>query len=270
MDGGEGAGVPELSVVIPVRDEEASIPRLAEEVEAALDAAGISWECIWVDDGSRDGSKAALESVSARRPEHRFLRLSPAAGQSAALLTGFRTVRGGLVATLDGDLQNDPADLPRMVEELRRRGVDLVNGVRVRRRDGWLRRISSRIANGFRNMITREEVTDVGCAIRVFRSHGVSGLPSFRGMHRFLPTLLGLRGYSLAEVPVSHRSRRAGRTHYGVHNRLWVGLLDTFGVWWLQRRWVEPVVVERSSPRQIAGTPASGGERRVPVVGRIP
>lgn len=247
MDAGEGHGVLELSVVVPVRDEEASIPILAAEVEAALDGAGISWECVWVDDGSRDGTRAALLALSERRAEHRLIRLDPGGGQSAALLTGFAAVRGELVATLDGDLQNDPSDLPRMVEELRSRDVDLVNGVRIRRRDRWIRRVSSRIANGFRNIVTREQVTDVGCAIRVFRSRGVSRLPSFRGMHRFLPTLLRLQGYSLAELPVSHRPRQAGRTHYGVHNRLWVGLLDTFGVWWLQRRWVEPVVEERSA-----------------------
>ncbi|HZD04274.1 MAG TPA: glycosyltransferase family 2 protein [Longimicrobiales bacterium] len=270
MDAGDGVDVPELSVVIPVRDEEASIPRLAREVESALDGAGIIWECLWVDDGSRDGSRAALEAVSERRAEHRFLRLSPAAGQSGALLTGFRAARGELIATLDGDLQNDPGDLPGMVEQLRRRDVDLVNGVRVRRRDGWLRRISSHVANGFRNLVTHEQVTDVGCAIRVFRSHGVSGLPAFRGMHRFLPTLLRLRGYSVAELPVSHRSRQVGRTHYGVHNRLWVGLLDTLGVWWLQRRWVEPVVAESSKPEEARWRPAPVGAGRVPVAGGAP
>jgi dolichol-phosphate mannosyltransferase len=266
MDEGEEHRSPKLSLVIPVRDEEESIPILAAEVEAALDAAGMSWECVWVDDGSREAGRAALGVVRERRPEHRVLRLRRGVGQSGALLAGLRAARGSLIATMDGDIQNDPADLPRMVDELERRGVDLVNGVRIRRRDGWIRRTSSRIANAFRNRVTREQVTDVGCAIRVFRSHGVSGLPSFRGMHRFLPTLLRLRGYSVAELPVSHRPRRRGRTHYGVHNRLWVGLLDTFGVWWLQRRWVEPDVAD-PGPAQAgstrSGTTEGGGEKHV-------
>ncbi len=227
---------PDLSVIVPVFDEADSIPVLAGEIERALDGAGLRWECVWVDDGSRDDTPRRLAELRARRADHHVVRLERNSGQSAAWLAGFDAARGRLVATIDGDLQNDPADLPRLVEVLEREGVDMVNGVRARRNDPWTRRVASRIANGFRNRMTGVHVTDVGCSLRVVRREYLQRLPAFRGMHRFLPVFVALEGGTMTECPVTHRPRRYGTSAYGIGNRLWVGLYDTFGVMWYQRR----------------------------------
>lgn len=229
-----------LTVLIPLKDEAGNIPLLAREIAEALSPLALEWEVLWVDDGSTDGSLAALEALPAEEARHRYLSFDRNYGQSAALLAGFHDARGAVVATMDADLQNDPRDLPRLLEELGTGGVDMVNGVRTRRRDNWLRKVSSKIANGFRNWLTGEEITDVGCSLRVVRREFVESLPSFRGMHRFLPTLVRLQGGRVSELPVGHRPRAHGQTKYGVNNRLWVGLLDTLGVRWLKSRWVMP------------------------------
>ncbi|CAN5258222.1 glycosyltransferase family 2 protein [soil metagenome] len=241
----------DLSIVIPVRDEAENLLPLAREIDAAV--AGLtSWECVWVDDGSADGTRAALHAVAAADARHRVLALSGGQGQSAALAAGFGVARGELLATLDGDGQSDPADLPRLIALLDEHGVDAVHGWRERRRDGWLRRFSSRVANTFRNRLTREALRDVGCSVRVLRREAVTGIPVFRGMHRFLPTLLRLNGYPrFLEVPVNHRARRSGRSKYGVRNRLWVGMVDTLAVRWMAARMTTPAVAapSRKSPR---------------------
>jgi len=227
-----------ISVVVPAYNEAASIAVLAAEIEAALDPFGRIWECIWVDDGSDDDTFAAIAALHRRRANHWGMRLEPNAGQAAALLAGFSRVSGELVVTLDSDLQNDPADIPRLVGTLEEQGVDLVNGVRATRHDPWIRRVSSRIANAFRNRITGVHVTDVGCSLRVMRRECTRGLPEFHGMHRFLPTFVAMNGYTMAERPVAHRTRRYGEAAYGIGNRLWVGVADTMGVRWLQKRHV--------------------------------
>lgn len=231
----------ELSVVVPVYNEEGAVAALADEVERALAPLGPTWECIWVDDGSTDRTAAVLAE---RLPgkAHRLLELQRNSGQSAALMAGFRAARGSVIATLDGDGQNNPADLVGMLQRLRVGDVDAVNGVRARRRDTWVRKVSSRLANAFRNGLTGEKVTDVGCAIRVFRRECTDFLPVFKGMHRFLPTLFRLQGFKITEIPVSHRPRETGRTKYGINNRLWVGIVDTLAVCWMQRRVAVPRV----------------------------
>jgi dolichol-phosphate mannosyltransferase len=231
----------ELSVVVPVYNEEGAVTALADEVALALAPLGDAWECIWVDDGSTDRTAAVL---AARLPgsRHRLLELQRNSGQSAALMAGFRAARGTMIATLDGDGQNNPADLIPMLERLRRGDVDAVNGIRAKRRDTWVRRACSKLANGFRNGLTGEQVTDVGCAIRVFRRGCTDYLPVFKGMHRFLPTLFRLQGFKITEIPVSHRPRETGRTKYGINNRLWVGIVDTLAVCWMQRRVAVPRV----------------------------
>lgn len=250
----------DLSVLIPVKDEVDNIPLLAGEIAEALGDTPLTWECLWVDDGSTDGSLDVLETLGAGDRRHRFLSLDRNYGQSAALTAGLREVRAPIVATLDADLQNDPRDIPRLLEVLDGGSVGMVSGVRVRRRDRWIRRVASKIGNAFRNLVTGEEVTDVGCSLRVFRVECARGLPSFRGMHRFIPTLVRLRGYEVAEVPVGHRPRRHGCTKYGIHDRLWVGIADTLGVRWLKARWVEPRIGTRgeaSLPRPGA-SPSDG------------
>ena len=167
----------------------------------------------------------------------RILRQPTNQGQSAAFAAGFRHARGEIIATLDADLQNDPADLPRMLAELE--GCDVVCGVRTDRHDSFVRRASSRIANGVRNRLTGESITDVGCSLRVMRARHARRVQMFDGMHRFLPTLLRMEGARITEVPVSHRPRLRGVSKYGIQNRLWRALADLFAVRWMQRRWID-------------------------------
>jgi dolichol-phosphate mannosyltransferase len=249
---------PLLSVVIPIHDEADNVAPLAEEVARVFAATGIAWEAVWVDDGSTDGG---AQQVRALPPPHRLVRLDRNHGQSAACMAGFQAARGEWVGTLDGDGQNDPADLPRQLVHALVAGVDMVNGIRVRRHDSLVRRASSRIGNAVRAWITGErEVADVGCSTRVVRRAALAGLPFFHGMHRFLPTLVRMRGGRLAQIAVNHRPRRAGRSKYGIANRLWVGLCDCVGVRWLQARhrgWL--VLAEESAPPAAAPpVPAPG------------
>jgi dolichol-phosphate mannosyltransferase len=242
---------PEVSIVIPVMNESESIPVLADEVRQAFDGTAWAWECIWIDDGSTDGTLEALRCLNLDDPRQRFISHDRNYGQSAALLTGVSSARGRIIATLDGDLQNDPADLPRLIAMLEDGDVQMVNGVRANRQDSLLRKISSRIANGFRNRLSGATATDVGCSVRAFYRECMTGVPPFHGMHRFLPTLMAMRGWKVTETPVNHRPRVHGRTSYGVHNRLWVGIADTFGVRWLAARSVNPRVAQ-TSPEPIS------------------
>jgi dolichol-phosphate mannosyltransferase len=226
----------QLSVIIPLKNEEDNIVALAREVANALDAEQLQWECIWIDDGSTDDSLAKLKELTESDSRHRIVKFAANAGQSAALFAGFQSARAPVLGTLDADRQNDPEDLPRLLKALKDEDVDMVNGYRASRKDSGMRKFVSRIANGARNLITGKTVRDVGCSTRVFKRECTQGLPMFRGMHRFLPTLMKMRGVTMAEEPVNHRPRQEGKTKYTINNRLWVGLLDLFGVWWLRVR----------------------------------
>lgn len=228
---------PEISLVIPVYNEEENLPVLAAEIRAAMEPTGRAYEVIYVDDGSTDSSPQVLAQLAREDPRARVVRQRRNSGQSAAFDAGFRHARGGIVVTLDADLQNDPADIPRLLKHMDR--FDVVNGVRARRQDDWVRRVSSKLANRVRNRVTRESVTDVGCTLRAMRSEYLRHIPLFNGMHRFLPTLLRMEGARVTEVPVNHRPRLHGQPKYGIHNRLWRGLVDLFGVRWLQTRRVD-------------------------------
>jgi glycosyltransferase involved in cell wall biosynthesis len=246
--GGEApapAAVPELSVIVPVYNEEESVPELAREIAAALDPLAIAYEVIWADDGSTDGTPAALVALAAADPRVRVVRIGRNSGLSAALDAGFAHARAPVLVTLDGDLQNDPADIPRLLAELA--DCDVVCGVRAKRRDNWLRRASSRIANGVRNRLTRESIADVGCTLRAYRAPFVARVPMFTGIHRFLPTLLRLAGARVKEVPVNHRPRLHGEPKYNIRNRIWRALVDLFAVRWMQRRWIDRRLVEEVS-----------------------
>jgi glycosyltransferase involved in cell wall biosynthesis len=227
--------VPEISLVIPVYNEEENLPVLDGEIRAAL--SGLAYEVLYVDDGSTDGSPAVLRSLAQADPRVRVIRQRRNSGQSAALDAGFRFARGSVVVTLDADLQNDPADIPRLLERIGE--YDVVSGVRARRQDSWVRKMSSRIANGVRNRVTRESVTDVGCTLRACRREYLRRIPVFNGMHRFLPTLLRLEGARVTEIPVNHRPRLHGEPKYNISNRLWRGLADLYGVRWMQKRWID-------------------------------
>jgi dolichol-phosphate mannosyltransferase len=233
---------PEISLVIPVYNEEENLPVLDGEIRAAMQAAGRPYEVIYVDDGSSDGSPAVLRGLAHADPRIRILRQRRNAGQSAALDAGFRFARGGVVVTLDADLQNDPADIPRLLERIGE--FDVVSGVRARRQDSWVRKMSSRIANGVRNRVTHESVTDVGCTLRACRTEYLRRIPVFNGMHRFLPTLLRMAGARITEVPVNHRPRLHGQPKYNIRNRLFRALADLYGVRWMQTRWIDRGLAE--------------------------
>jgi len=223
-----------LSVVVPVHDEAESLEALHRELDAAVGSWPGGLEILFVDDGSRDASRQRMQAIAEKDPRVRVLALDAQHGQSAALDAGFRAARGELIAMLDADLQNDPADLPRLLAALAH--ADVACGVRVARHEGLLRRTSSRIANAFRNALTGESVRDVGCSLRVMRSRHLARVKLHRGMHRFLPTLLALEGARVVELPVANRPRRHGRSKYGIADRLFVGLVDVFAVRWMQSR----------------------------------
>jgi glycosyltransferase involved in cell wall biosynthesis len=223
-----------LSVVVPVHDEIDSLDALLVELDAALGGLELEIEWIFVDDASRDGSLERLRDWMAKDARLRVLSLAAHGGQSAALDAGFRAARGDVVAILDADGQNDPADIPVLLAGLS--DADVVGGVRVDRHDSGLRRLSSRVANAVRRLVLRDDVSDMGCSLRVVRTRYLRRIKLYRGLHRFLPILLALEGARIAERPVSHRPRRFGRSKYGLCNRLGPALLDLLAVAWMQRR----------------------------------
>jgi dolichol-phosphate mannosyltransferase len=236
----------EVSIIIPIKDEADNIEPLASELSKVMGRQAWTWECLWVDDGSTDRSLSILQHLSQADPRHRFLSFQHNTGQSAALWAGFAAARGGIFATMDGDGQNDPADLPPLVDAIRSGQTDMANGYRKKRKDTLARRISSWIANRFRTWTTGRSVRDVGCSTRAFRRECVEALPRFAGMHRFLPTLVIMEGFRLQELPVNHRPRLRGNSKYSIGNRLWVGLWDTFGVLWLRKRGFRYCIKARS------------------------
>lgn len=260
----------DLSIVVPVKDEAPNVIHLADEIDAALTGEMLAWECVWVDDGSTDGTTDLLRRLARTREPHRVLILDRNYGQSAALAEGFSRSRGRWLAMLDGDGQNDPADLPALIAKIRESGADMVNGYRATRRDNWLRKISSRIANGTRNRLTRESIRDVGCSLRILKRECVADLLVYKGMHRFLPTLVRLKGYThIAEVPVNHRPRERGTAKYGVSNRLFVGLMDCYAVWWMQRRLVASAVAEEVNQGGTGDEQHSMGHNRLSGTGDV-
>lgn len=239
---------PELSVVVPAFNERANLAPLAEETRLAIIAAGIPAELILVDDGSTDGSPETLAGLAARNPWIRPILLPRRAGQSAALLAGVEAARGRFLATLDADLQNDPGDLPWMLQILRQGEVDMVQGVRLARQDNGVRRGASLLGRLVRRVLLGSRFRDTGCATRVFTAEVARGLPlHFRGMHRFLPVYAQLSGARVLERPVSHRPRKACDPKYGLFDRL-PGLIDCLAVGWMARRYQRPGVRRPEGP----------------------
>lgn len=226
------------SVVLPVYNEEGNIPALIDEIIAALDASPAGkYEILVVDDASTDHSLRVMESLSKKDARIRVFHHLKNCGQSAALATGLIRTRGRIIITLDADRQNNPADIPQLLAALTG-DVDAVCGVRQKRQDNWVRLVSSRWANGFRNFMTGDVLADAGCGFRVMRREAVAELPVFNGLHRFLPTLLRYQGYNVIEHPVSHRPRPWGTSKYGIGNRLFRGLLDCLVMRWWKKRMV--------------------------------
>jgi len=227
---------PEISVIVPLRNESGNVGPLATQIFAALERTGRTFELILVDDESQDDTWAKVKQLCLADARVKGIRHLRNGGQSAALCTGFRASRGPIIATLDGDLQNDPADIPQLVDTLERTGATAVAGYRATRRDTSWKRLQSRIANGVRNRLNGEVIRDTGCSLKAFRTEAVRALPLFTGMHRFLPTLIKMEGGTVTEVPVGHRPRKHGVTKYGMWNRVWRSLQDAFAVRWMQRR----------------------------------
>lgn len=219
-----------FSVVVPLRDEAANLRPLHAEIAAALEPAGVPWEVVYVDDGSVDDGPGLLRELAREDPRARVVTLARGYGQSTALVAGAEAARGEWIGTLDADGQNDPRDLTAFLVEARAGGVDVVTGYRTERADRWVRRASSRIANSVRNRLSGDRILDVGCSVRVFPRRAMLEAVRFEGMHRFLPTLFRIAGYRVVERPVRHRPRRAGKSKYGIHNRLWRGLADLYVV----------------------------------------
>jgi glycosyltransferase involved in cell wall biosynthesis len=219
----------DVSVVVPLYNEEQSVAMLQRELADAL--TGLDFEIIFVDDGSQDETGARI----APSPRTRVLHFEKNAGQSAAIFAGLQVVRSEVAVLIDGDLQNDPADIPRLLAEISR-GADLVCGYRARRKDTLLKRITSRVANFVRSRFTRDGVRDTGCTLKAMRRDCIEALVPFKGMHRFIPALVKGAGYRLVEIPVNHRPRRFGQSKYGLGNRALRATVDMFGVRWLLSR----------------------------------
>lgn len=238
---------PRFSLVVPVYNEEDNVRPLLDEIEEVLEPHG-PFETLLVDDASKD---ASVERIEAWRTEHtadwlRLLRFEKNAGQSAAVLAGAEHARGAFVVTMDGDMQNDPRDLIRMVELLEGGECAGVTGIRAKRRDSFVRRWSSKIANWVRNKLTGDQVADSGCGIKGFRRELFLSVPRFNGMHRFMATLARYRGAVVREIEVNHRPRVAGTAKYGVGNRALRGLKDCFALRWLRSRMLDYRVQEES------------------------
>ncbi len=256
-----GTAALDLSVVVPVHNEAASVPMLWDELANVLNAGGWTSEVIFVDDGSTDGSADVVRRLRDADPRVRLLRLAANAGLSAAFDAGLGRARGRIVVTMDGDLQNDPRDIPALIAQLD--GADVATGYRARRRGTWLKRVSSRVANRIRNVATGESIRDSACSLCAMRRDCVQDLQLYTGLHRFVPTLLRMAGYRVVEAPVNDRPRRFGTSHFGIRNRAWRALQDLLFVRWMLRNRLEYQIAEGhdACPRK---APAAGDACPVP------
>jgi dolichol-phosphate mannosyltransferase len=236
---------PALSVVVPLFNEAENVPSLQSELSAAL--SGLDYEIIFVDDGSSDRTVAQIPV----EPRVHVIRFEKNTGQSAAIYAGLQSARGAIAVLMDGDLQNDPADIPRLLAEIKR-GADLVCGYRAQRKDNFAKRLTSRVANFVRSRFTRDGVRDTGCTLKAMRRECIRALIPFKGMHRFIPALIKGAGYRLVEIPVNHRPRKFGQSKYGLGNRAVRATVDMFGVRWLLSRQLNYKVRDHSRQGRIS------------------
>src|SRR6516164_1486369 len=247
----------DLSVVIPVKNEAENIGPLVGEIRAALDGL-VEYEILYVDDGSSDGTFAEISRIAAKIPQIRLLRHTQNCGQSAAIRTGVRAARAAWIATLDGDGQNDPADIPALWHQARQAAANpplMIAGCRARRRDSWSKRLASRVANTVRGRLLGDRTPDTACGLKLFPRSLFLDLPYFDHMHRFLPALVLREGGVVRSLPVNHRPRCGGSSKYGIFDRLGVGIIDLFGVMWLQHRATQPRLFDEAVPDADATAP---------------
>ncbi|HWD58719.1 MAG TPA: glycosyltransferase family 2 protein [Stellaceae bacterium] len=263
----------DLSIVIPVKNEAGNIAPLVGEIVAALDPAGIDYEIVYVDDGSDDQTARELARLQAGNARLRVVTHATSCGQSAAIRSGVKAARAPWIATLDGDGQNDPADIPSLwqIAKGHESGTApapplLIAGHRARRQDSWSKRRASRIANAIRRAMLHDDTPDSGCGLKLFPRALFLDLPYFDHMHRFLPALALREGGMVRSLPVNHRPRERGASKYGVFDRLWVGIGDLFGVMWLCRRKFLPVIAGETAPAEAASAPRAKSATADPVL----
>ncbi|MGA2583521.1 MAG: glycosyltransferase family 2 protein [Tepidisphaeraceae bacterium] len=247
-----------LSLVVPAYNEQEVIPELLRRTEAALKSIGKPFEMLVIDDGSKDQTPQLLADAMRDRPWLRVLRMARNGGQSAAFEAGFKAARGAVIATIDADLQNDPEEIPRLLPMLE--GYDMITGWRKDRHDTNFRRFQTRAANRIRNWISDETIQDSASSLKLYKRHCVEGIFLFTGAHRFMPTLVKMRGYTVLETPVKHSHRYAGTPKYGFRNRAWRAFMDLLAVRWMKKRFLRYQVSEvpRSPLIPSPGTPGEG------------
>jgi len=245
----------ELSLVVPAYNEQEVIPELLRRVEAALRLTGKRFEVLIVDDGSTDGTPRLLQAAMADRPWLRVLRMARNGGQSAAFDAGFKAARGNVIATIDADLQNDPEEIGRLLPMLD--GYDMITGWRSKRADSAFRLWQTRMANRIRNWISRETIQDSASSLKLYKRHCLDGIHLFAGAHRFMPTLVKMRGYTVLETPVKHSPRYAGSAKYGFRNRAWRAFIDLLGVRWMKERYLRYTASEVKCETRNSTDPSS-------------
>ena len=233
----------DISVVVPVYNEEENLPVLIPQISAALNPLGKSFEMIFVDDGSTDNSRGVLKEMIPRYPEIRILGFKRNCGETAAGAAGLKEAKGAVVITIDADLQNDPGDIPTMVEYLRE--YDMVTGWREKRDDPWIKRVTSKIANRIRNRLSGETIRDSGCTFRAYKRECLQDLKLYKGMHRFMPTLVKMEGFRVIEIPIAHHPRKFGVSKYTTWNRMWRAFVDLMVVRWMKDRHIHYEIEER-------------------------
>ncbi|MGR3311022.1 MAG: glycosyltransferase family 2 protein [Candidatus Brocadiales bacterium] len=226
--------IPEVSIVIPVFNEEENVPILASALTCVMEKTGYSYEVIFVDDGSMDGSGLILKKICSENSNLKTIRFKHNAGQTAAMDAGFKAARGKFVVSMDADLQNDPADIPLLLDGLK--SYDLVYGWRYKRNDPWIKLISAKVANFVRNKLSDEDIKDIGCSLKAYKKECLDKIKLYNGLHRFLPTLFKMEGFTVTEVKVNHLPRKYGVSKYGIRNRIFRAFYDLLAVRWMKKR----------------------------------
>lgn len=234
--------VPEVSIVIPVYNEEENVPILASALVDVMEKGGYSYEVIFVDDGSTDDTELALKKICSENPNFKTIRFKRNSGQTAAMDAGFKGAMGKFVVSIDADLQNDPKDIPPLLDALQ--SYDLVCGWRYKRNDPWIKLISAKVANFVRNKLSDEDIKDIGCSLKAYRKECLVKIKLYNGLHRFLPTLFKMEGFTVTEVKVSHFPRKHGVSKYGIRNRMFRAFYDLLVVRWMKKRRLNYEIVE--------------------------